>query len=117
MVLFPDPVGPVTVISPRGVSAILRKTSPIPGSSIVSTFEGMVRKTPPAQRFWSNAFTRNRATPGPSKKVTLKELLVVFALLVVHDLRDQGVNFLMIQRRQVDSPDISVQRIIGGRPA
>ena len=60
--------GPVTVTMPRGVSEISRKISPIPRSSMVRTLDGMVLKTPPAPRFWLNAFTLNLATPGTSKE-------------------------------------------------
>ena len=35
---------------------------------MLSTFEGMVRNTAPAPRFWLNALTRKRATPGTSKE-------------------------------------------------
>ncbi len=60
--------GPVTTTSPRGTLEIFLNTSPIPNSSIVSTFEGMVRNTAAGPRFCINALTRNLAKFGTSKE-------------------------------------------------
>ncbi len=65
---LPEPVGPVTNTRPLGSREISLNTSPMPRSSMVQTLEGMVRKTPPAPRFWLKALTRKRATPGTSKE-------------------------------------------------
>ena len=65
---LPEPVGPVTRISPRGTSMMSLKLLGALSSSSVSTLEGMVRKTAPAPRFWLKALTRKRATPGISNE-------------------------------------------------
>ena len=41
-------------------------------------------------------------------EVRLEELLEVLALLVVHDLVDEGLHFLVIHGRQVDAPHVAV---------
>jgi len=41
-------------------------------------------------------------------EISLQELLVVLALLVVHDVVDQVVNLLVIHGRQVDTADVAV---------
>ena len=51
VVLLPEPVGPVTSTSPRGTIEMSLNTWPMPRSSIVSTFDGIVRNTAPAPRF------------------------------------------------------------------
>ena len=42
------------------------------------------------------------------REVGLEEFLEVLALLVVHDLVDQRVYFRVLERRQVDASDVSV---------
>ena len=44
VVVFPDPVAPVTRMRPRCSSAIVWTTAGIPSSSSVGTFRGMTRK-------------------------------------------------------------------------
>ena len=47
--------------------------------------------------------------PGHFKrKVTLEELFVIFALLVVHDFIDQCMDLFVIQRWQVDAANITI---------
>ena len=47
--------------------------------------------------------------PGHFKrKVTLEELFVIFALLVVHDFIDQRMDLFVIQRWQVDAANITI---------
>ncbi|MCY1283597.1 hypothetical protein D9M70_324800 [compost metagenome] len=41
-------------------------------------------------------------------EVGLEELLVILALLVVHDVVDQRVHLLVVERRQVDAPHVAV---------
>ena len=41
-------------------------------------------------------------------KVTLKEFLVVLALLVVHDLVDQRMYVLVIQRWQINPSNVTI---------
>jgi hypothetical protein len=65
---LPEPVGPVTSTRPAGYLAISAKIFGQFSCSSVSTFEGIVRKTAPAPRFWLNAFTRKRARFGISKE-------------------------------------------------
>ena len=106
---LPEPVGPVTRIRPCGWSISSAKMRGQPRSSSVRIWLGMVRNTAPAPRFWLKALTRKRARPGISKReVDLEELLVVAALLVRHDVVDQRVHLLVVERRDVDAADVAV---------
>ena len=67
VVLLPEPVGPVTSTSPRGLSASSAKIFGQPSCSRVRILLGMVRNTAPAPRFWLKALTRKRARPWISK--------------------------------------------------
>ena len=65
---LPEPVGPVTSTTPRGVSAMSLKISGAPSSSSDKTLDGMVRNTAPQPRWWLNALTRKRARPEISNE-------------------------------------------------
>ena len=68
-----------------------------------------MRNTAPAPRFWLNALTRKRARLGNlEREVDLEEFLVVAALLVRHDVVDQRVDLLVVQRRDVDAAHVAV---------
>src|SRR4051812_27645166 len=64
---LPEPVGPVTRISPRGRSVRSANTLGQFSSSSDSTFDGIVRNAAAAPRCWLNALTRNRARFGTAK--------------------------------------------------
>ena len=64
---LPEPVGPVTRISPRGRFVISANTFGVLSSSSDSTFEGMVRKAAAAPRDCTKALTRKRARFGTAK--------------------------------------------------
>ncbi len=64
VVVFPEPVGPVTSTRPRGSSASRRTTSGIPISSNVGPPNRSVRSTSEIEPRWRKTFTRNRPTPG-----------------------------------------------------
>jgi hypothetical protein len=77
----------VTLISPRGISAMTRNVSPMPSSSIDSAFDGTVRKAPQAQRL--TALARKWAIPGISNaKLRPKNSSYFLILFVVHYLVD-----------------------------
>ena len=61
---LPEPVVPVSRISPRSSSAIVSITEGSPSSSIVRTVNGITRATIDTEPRWRNALTRNRARPG-----------------------------------------------------
>ena len=65
---LPDPVGPVTSTTPRGVPATSRKISGARSSFRDGTLDGMARNTAPAPRWWLNALARKRARPGTSNE-------------------------------------------------
>ena len=64
---LPEPVGPVTRISPRGRVVRSAKIFGVLSSSSDSTFEGIVRNAAAAPRCWLNALTRKRARLGTAK--------------------------------------------------
>ena len=107
---LPEPVGPVTSTMPRGLSRRARRRSSGAFScSSVRIFDGMVRNTAPAPRFWLKALTRKRARPGISnEKSHSSVLLVVLALRVVHDVVHHAVHFLVLQRGDVDAAHVAV---------
>ena len=61
---FPEPVVPVSRISPRSSSASSVITGGSPSSSSVRTANGIKRATIEIEPRWRNAFTRNRASPS-----------------------------------------------------
>ena len=65
---LPEPVGPVHSTMPRGLSESSAKTAGQFSCSRVRIFDGMVRNTAPAPRFWLNALTRKRARPWISNE-------------------------------------------------
>ena len=65
---LPEPVGPVTSTMPRGLSARSPKIFGQFSCSSVRIFEGIVRNTAPAPRFWLKALTRKRARPSISNE-------------------------------------------------
>ena len=64
---LPEPVGPVTRMSPRGRFTISANTFGALSSSSESTFDGMVRNAAAAPRDCTNALTRKRARFGTAK--------------------------------------------------
>src|SRR3984893_13819676 len=58
---FPDPVGPVTSTSPRGLSHMPLTTCGSPNASNPLISHGMVRKTAPTAPRWLNTLPRKRA--------------------------------------------------------
>ena len=64
---LPEPVGPVTRISPRGRFTISAKIFGALSSSSDSTLDGMVRNAAAAPRDCTNALTRKRARLGTAK--------------------------------------------------
>ena len=61
---LPDPVLPVTRISPLLILHRLRTASGRLSSSAERALEGMERNTPPMPFSWRITLTRNLATPG-----------------------------------------------------
>ena len=61
---LPEPVVPVSRISPRSSSAISEITGGSSSSSTVLIWKGMARQTSDTDPRCTNAFTRKRATPG-----------------------------------------------------
>src|SRR3989449_5423346 len=61
VVLFPEPVGPVTSTSPRGRSASCATTAGSPSSSNVRTLKGICRITSETQPRCLKQLPRNRA--------------------------------------------------------
>ena len=61
---FPEPVLPVTRISPFVVRQRLRTASGMLSWSSVSALEGMARNTAPRPPMCRKTFTRKRDTPG-----------------------------------------------------
>ena len=64
---LPEPVGPVTRISPRGRLTSSANTFGVASSSSDITFDGIVRNAAAAPRACTNALTRNRARLGTAK--------------------------------------------------
>ncbi len=61
---FPEPVVPVSRISPRSSSASSPITGGSPSSSTVRTANGITRAAIETEPRWRNALTRNRARPS-----------------------------------------------------
>ena len=61
---LPEPVVPVSRISPRSSSAMSSIACGRPSSSIVRTVNGITRATIETEPRWRNALTRNRASPS-----------------------------------------------------
>jgi hypothetical protein len=61
---LPEPVVPVSRISPRSSSAISSITGGSISSLAVLISNGMARQTSDTEPRWTNEFTRKRATPG-----------------------------------------------------
>ena len=61
---LPEPVLPVTRMSPLLTLQRLRTASGSLSSSAVRALEGMTRNTPPMPFSWRMTLTRKRATPG-----------------------------------------------------
>ena len=61
---FPEPVGPVTRTSPRGLSASSLTTGGMASSSRVRMALGISRKAPASFPSWRKTLTRNLAAPG-----------------------------------------------------
>ena len=61
---LPEPVLPVTRISPLLARHRLRTDSGMLSWSSVSALDGMARNTPPRPPMWRNTLTRKRDTPG-----------------------------------------------------
>ncbi len=59
---LPEPVGPVTRMSPRGSRATFATTGGRPSSSTVRTFGGIIRRTAPEPCSCRKTLTRKRAT-------------------------------------------------------
>ncbi len=64
---FPEPVGPVTRISPRGFFASSATTGGSPSSWKVRILKGMVRNAPATAPRCMNTFARNRESPFTPK--------------------------------------------------
>ena len=65
---LPEPVGPVQSTMPRGFIASSANTLGAFSCSRLRIFDGMVRNTAPAPRFWLKALTRNLARPWISNE-------------------------------------------------
>ena len=68
---LPEPVGPVTSTSPRGLSDNSAKIGGAPNSTKFRILLGMARNTAPAPRKWLKAFTRKRDRPSNSKEKSI----------------------------------------------
>ena len=82
----------------------------------------MLRNTAPAPRCCMNALTRKRASLGISNEKSHSKILFVdLALLVVHDVVHHAVHVFVLERGQVDAPDVAVyanhRRQPGGQDA
>ncbi len=76
---------------------------------MVKTLEGMVRNTAAgAAVLVEGVDTKARDTGHFEGEVGFEKLLIVLALLVVHDVVDQVVDLLVIHGRQVDTANIAV---------
>ena len=64
VVLFPEPVGPVTRTKPRGLSANSRSTWGTFSESSEGISCGTSRNAALTEPRWKKQLTRNRATPG-----------------------------------------------------
>ena len=75
---FPDPVDPVTRISPRDSEAIVSITGGSISSRTVRIFTGMTRATSPtAPRCWKQ-LTRNRPRPGTEYAMSISKFSLNF---------------------------------------
>ena len=61
---LPEPVGPVTRTSPRGLSASASMCCGSPSSESDRISVGIIRKAAPRAERWKKTFTRRRPTPG-----------------------------------------------------
>jgi hypothetical protein len=61
---LPEPVGPVTSTSPRGLWQRSFTTAGKPIDSIGGISYGILRSTPPHEPRWWKRFTRKRARPS-----------------------------------------------------
>src|SRR3954466_4483599 len=117
---LPEPVGPVTSTMPRGFSARSPKILGAFNCSSVRIFEGMVRSTAAAPRFWLKALTRKRARPSISKEKSTSRnssyclrwpsfmMSYHVAATGVHGVAHHGVDLLGVQRVDVDAAHVPV---------
>ncbi len=76
----------------------------------------MVRNTAPAPRFLVEGVDAEAGDAGDFEgEVGLQEFFVILALLVVHDVVNEAVDFLVLQRRQVDAANVAVDADHGGQ--
>jgi hypothetical protein len=71
---FPEPVGPVTRTSPRGLSTNDLRMPGRPSSSSDLRSAGMSRKAAPRLWRWKKTFTRKRASPGIEYEMSICRL-------------------------------------------
>ncbi len=106
---LPEPVGPVTRISPRGRLVISANTFGALSSSSESTLDG---NGPEGGRGAARLHERVDPEAGEVRhreaEVALEVFLVVLALGVAHDVVHHGVDVLVLHRRQVDPADIAM---------
>ena len=106
---LPEPVGPVTSTTPRRVPATSLKIAGARSSPRESTFDGMVRNTAPAPRWWLECVDAKSGEPGDlEREVRLQVFVVVRALGVVHDPADKRAHRRVVELRHLDAMQVAI---------